>query len=125
MRYLMGLFGLVYLLAALSAWGANVVGDQVGFIDTPASGDVTIATRGVKVKNITITAYTAAKTTTFIDGGGAVVLILECPADSTISWPPFDSGNGLEFPNGLYLDDSATDLANSSDYIFYWLDRKP
>lgn len=87
-------------------------------IDT-FGADVTISSTRVWIENMTITAYTSAKTITFIDADDAVVLVLECPAGYTITWPPANTREPKEFPNGLYFDDSASDLA-TNDYIFIW-----
>jgi hypothetical protein len=111
---------MVLIMFGTSEAANRLTGNPV-FIDTPASGDVTISSKRVWIQNITVTAYTSAKTVTFIDADDNVVLVVECPTGSSISWPPVPcSDKGCEFPNGLYLDDSATDLANSSDLIFIW-----
>jgi hypothetical protein len=112
---------IAFLLLAPVCFAANDATSVPITIDTPASGDVTIASGRVFVKNITVTAYTSDKTVTFIDKKAKVVLVMECPADSSISWPPFTTRDGMEFRDGLYLDDSATDLENSSDFVFIWL----
>lgn len=85
-------------------------------IDT-FGADVEITTRPITIKSIVVTAYTSAKTITFIDEDAAVMLVLECPSGETISWPPHD--DGVKFDNGLTLDDSACDLA-AGDFIFIW-----
>lgn len=85
-------------------------------IDT-FGADVDISAKKIQIKNITVTAYTSAKTVTFLDADGAVVLVLECPAGGTVSWPAFD--DGIYFDNGLTFDDSGSDLA-AGDFIFIW-----
>lgn len=86
-------------------------------IDT-FGADVDIKASGrTLIKNITVTAYTSAKTITFIDADAANVLVLECPAGETISWPMFD--DKVLFDNGLTFDDSESDLA-AGDFIFIW-----
>lgn len=114
---------LALLLIPIVCLGANDTTGTPVRIDTFGS-DVVIASgpRPIKVKNITITAYTSAKTVTLIDSSNAVVLVLECPSGSTISWPPFTpSGDfrGIEFGNGLTFDDSASDLG-AGDLVFIW-----
>jgi len=86
-------------------------------IDTFGS-DVVISTGRSWIENIVITAYTSAKTVTFIDDDGGVVLVIECPAGYTVTWP--NDGTGpKEFTNGINFDDSASGLA-ASDFIFIW-----
>ena len=88
-------------------------------IDTPASGDVTISAKSITITNMIITGYTSAKTVTFIDSDGAIVLVLVVPSGGTISWPNLGSRE-ITFDNGFILDGSATELANASDFIFIW-----
>jgi hypothetical protein len=94
-------------------------------IDT-FSSDVTISSNAVDVENITTTAYTSAKTVTFVDSSDVVVLVLEIPAGETLSWPsaspPGDRRNGMRFDNGLVLDVNASELV-SGDYMFVWVKK--
>ena len=102
------------------AFAANDTTQNPIRIDTFGS-DVTISATKVLIRSITVTAYTTAKTVTFIDADNAKVLVLECPAGSSIAWPPTQprNSNGMEFTNGLYFDDSGSDLA-ANDFIFIW-----
>jgi hypothetical protein len=92
---------------------SNVVTGTTRRIDTFGS-DVVIDTKIIEVFAIYITAYTSAKTITFIDNDAAVVLVLEVAAGSTAQITP---AKPIKFSNGLTFDDSASDLA-AGDFIF-------
>jgi hypothetical protein len=66
------------------------------------------------INSIVITAYSSAKTITFIDAAGSKLLVFECPSGYSINWTPPKS---ITWRNGFYFDDSASDLA-ASDFIF-------
>jgi len=83
-------------------------------IDTFGSGDVTIGTGVVSINAMYITAYSSAKTVTFIDNDGAKCLVIEVPSGETF---PVEPSRPIRFTNGLIFDDSASDLA-ASDLIF-------
>jgi hypothetical protein len=111
----------VVVVATLFMFGgtyaANDVANTPKRIDTFGS-DVAIITGRGWVENLTITAYTSAKTVTFIDDDGDECLVLEVPAGYTISWPT-EGAAPKEFANGFNFDDSASDLA-ANDFIFVW-----
>ena len=100
-----------------STMAANDSANTPMRIDTFGS-DVVISSGNSYIENIVITAYTSAKTITFIDDDGDPVLVLECPAGYTITWPNDGSGP-KRFTNGINFDDSASGLA-SNDFIFIW-----
>jgi len=91
--------------------GANIRIDTFG-------SDVTIGAGRVTVNCMIITAYTSAKTVTFIDSAGTTALVLEIPSGATGQLTP---SKPITFPNGLIFDDSASELA-AGDFIFMWLD---
>jgi len=94
---------------------ANSVGTNPVRLDT-FGADVTIkATGRVVVDSIVITAYSSAKTVTFIDAAGAAVLVVEGASDGTVS-----VAGPLTFTNGLIFDDSGSDVA-ASDFVFIFL----
>lgn len=104
-----------FLLGSV-AHGANDVTKVPMRIDT-FGADVTIKARNFHLKRMVITAYTSAKTVTFLNGRGDVCLVLEVPTGSTINWPNTD--DPVSFPEGFIFDDSASDLA-ANDFIFIW-----
>ena len=110
-----GLFCLLtlvcFLFAGATAWGANVINPS-GFtrIDT-FGADVTIDLHRLVAEHIIVTAYTSAKTVTFIDQSAAVALVFEVPAGETVHI------EGWVFPEGAIFDQSASDLA-AGDFIF-------
>jgi hypothetical protein len=105
------------LIGVSVSWAANNLSGVPIVVDTFGS-DVEIFPNRVEVETIVITAYTSDKTITFIDSvNGNPVLVLECPAGSTISWPV--DGKSKPFPLGMDFDDSASDLA-AGDFIFIW-----
>lgn len=115
------LFALLFASAHIfETYAANNLVGSPYRIDTFGS-DVTISASTTWVDNITITAYTTAKTTTFIDDDGNKCLVLECPAGYTISWPSDDKPK--LFSNGINFDDSASDLA-ANDLIFVFLGKR-
>lgn len=117
----LALFALLFAYAhVFETYAANNLVGSPYRIDTFGS-DVTISASTTWVDNITITAYTTAKTTTFIDDDGNKCLVLECPAGYTISWPPDDKPK--LFSNGINFDDSASDLA-ANDLIFVFLGKR-
>jgi len=94
---------------------ANTVGTNPIRIDT-FGADVTIKSSGrLNVDAIVLTAYTSAKTVTFIDASGANCLVAEVPTGETVT-----ISGPLQFSNGLVFDDSASDLA-AGDFIFIFL----
>ena len=100
---------------SVQSWAANDTNGNWIRIDT-FGADVQIkATGRIIVKRLVITAYTSAKTITFI-GGEGTVLVLECPAGDSITL------QDLDFYNGLTFDDSESDLA-ANDFIFLWVKR--
>ena len=87
-------------------------------IDT-FGADVSISAKRFLMRRMIVTAYSSAKTVTFLDADDAVMLVLECPAGETIM---IDDEKGILFDNGLKFDDSASDLA-ANDFIFIWKQR--
>jgi hypothetical protein len=108
---------LLAILAVLACFGianaANDTGSNNVRIDT-FGADVEIASGRVQIKSIIITAYSSAKTITFIDSSNAKVMVLECPSGYSINWTPSEP---VTFYNGIKFDDSASDLA-ANDFIF-------
>lgn len=92
---------------------ANDVGSWPKRIDT-FGADVTLDSGVCSVHAMYITAYTSAKTVTFIDNNAANVLVLEVAAGTTAQVTP---AKPLNFPAGLKFDDSASGLA-AGDFIF-------
>jgi hypothetical protein len=85
-------------------------------IDT-FGADVTISTGSVKVLAILATAYSSAKTVTFIDNEGEEVLRVEVASDSTGQFTPAEA---FLFSRGLIFDDSGSDLA-AGDFVYIYL----
>jgi len=92
---------------------ANSLGTSPIRIDT-FGADVVVSSVGISVQAMIITAYTSAKTVTFIDAAGVNVLVVEVALGTTLSliFP-----KPIRFSNGLTFDDSASDLA-AGDFIF-------
>lgn len=82
------------------------------------TADVTLSTGPCNLICMLVTAYTTAKTVTFIDSAAANVLIFEVAAGTTAQITPPKS---LRFETGLVLDQSATELA-AGDFIFAWIE---
>jgi hypothetical protein len=109
----LGIVCLVVLMSVALSHAANDLTTSNMRIDTFGS-DVTIGTGRVVINSIVITAYSSAKTITFIDAAGSKLLVFECPSGYSINWTPPKS---ITWRNGFYFDDSASDLA-ASDFIF-------
>jgi len=92
---------------------ANTLGTFPIAIDT-FGADVTIGSKIVVIHSMYITAYTSAKTVTFIDLSGNKCFVAEVPSGQTL---PIEPAKPLRFSNGLIFDDSASDLA-AGDFIF-------
>lgn len=111
MKWITWLLVIGMLLCGSVAMAANAI-DPSGYtrIDTFGS-DVVIDVHRVIVDKMYITAYTTAKTVTFINQSGVNALVFECPAGETVVI------EGWVFPEGATFDDSASDLA-AGDFIF-------
>jgi hypothetical protein len=115
MKKIICLLAVMIMLAGV-AWAANDVTSLPWRVDT-FGADVTLKNNRFMLEKMVITAYTSAKTVTFINDTAAAVLVLEVPAGQTISWPSTDIP--VVFPNGFIFDDSESDLA-AGDFIFIW-----
>ena len=119
-KWLIGLLVVVMFLGWGQAFGANDMTKTPLRIDT-FGADVTIDTGRIFISTIVITAYSSAKTVTFINSDAEVVLVIECPSGETVTWPSAKAVHprGVEFAEGFIFDDSASDLA-ANDFIFIW-----
>lgn len=106
------------LLFVVPAMAANDTTGRTMRIDT-FGADVEIAEGYVSVISMVVTAYSSAKTVTFVDDDGNKALVVECPSGESITWP--STGKPIVFEGGLTFDDDASELA-SGDFIFFFLE---
>ena len=94
---------------------ANITAGGIRKLDT-FGADVVIDAGVYTLNAMYITAYTSAKTSTFLDNDAVVILVLEVAAGATGQITP---SKPIRFPNGLTFDDSASDLA-AGDFVFLY-----
>jgi hypothetical protein len=94
---------------------ANKVTGGIRRLDT-FGVDRVVDTGILSINAIVATVYgSSAKTVTFIDNDAAPILVMEVDGGTTEVFSPADP---VKFGNGFTFDESASDVANSSDFVF-------